>query len=160
ESASTVMRPAAGFAAVYPLRLLIGAPVGGKIQEAPQLLYCPSNAIERTSIPYPVIDIRVRKQQKLFEGGEPLGCHLWNACRGKAAQDEIKLFGAPMVGAIKRALAPKFKPVHEMPCGSRPFDGTQLPSFAQYRRMRDSFQFQEAPLPWKVEEKFSSSLGM
>src|SRR5271165_290615 len=65
-----------------------------------------------------------------------------------------------MMGAIKRALASQFKPGHEKPCGSRAAEPVKAPSFAQYRRMSDSFQFNEAALPWNSEQKSSSSLPM
>src|SRR5258706_1493019 len=46
------------------------------------------------------------------------------------------------------------------PCGSRVYVPMRTPSFEQYRCMTDSFQFNEAALPWNSEQKFASPVCM
>ncbi len=50
-------------------------------------------------------------------------------------ENEVELLGAAVTGAIKRALAPDFKPVHENALWiAREHAPVERPSFAQYRR--------------------------
>ena len=106
--------------------------------------------------PDPLIDIGIRQRKKLLERRQPRLVHARNALIRITPQDEVQFFGAAMIGAIKRALASDFKPVHEKPCGSREAAPVVSPSFAQYRRMSNSFQFDEAPLSWNSAAKRSS----
>jgi predicted SnoaL-like aldol condensation-catalyzing enzyme len=61
----------------------------------------------------PAIDVWIGQHKKLFKGGKASLIHFRDAVLREAPKNKVEFFRASVGGAIKRALAPEFKPIHE-----------------------------------------------
>jgi hypothetical protein len=87
----------------------------------------------------PLIDIGIGQRQEMFEECQPRLIHAWDMFYCITAQDQIQFFRAAMNGAVDRALASDFKPVHEKSPINHTPRGVCLASFPQFLRWRNSF---------------------
>ncbi len=87
----------------------------------------------------PLVDIGIGQRQEVLEEVQPRLIHAWDMLLRITAQDQVQFFRAAMMGAIKRALAFDFKPVHGKTLPILRPDGVRPPSFPQFCRLCNAF---------------------